>query len=264
MLSSESQQQQKRSDDLERQLAVVQSEISRVVPQVDHLKKEVAEQRAAILARLGGCGAQREEHEVRELSSGNQEQGNRVDELEEGLAGLRSEMCRVSPQVDRLKKTVTEHQAKIARLDGLWGKQVSNGDQQQQKRVDELEEGLAELRSEVGWVDRRVDELDLELAEQRGVNEGLDEGVEFCKASAFGYRDELAALRSETGLVGRVDALEKKVEALEGQIEGLDSDLEECLEREAGIVEDVTDKVIDIISARGLSAANMTLTLGDG
>ena len=258
MLARENQQLQKRNDGLERRLEVVQSEITRVVPQVD---QEVTEQRAAILARLDGCGGEQVEDEVRKLLTGNQEQGERVDELEKELAGLGSEMCLMSPQVDQLKKEVMEDQAKIARLDGLLVKRESNGDQQQQKRVDELEEEVARLRSDVERVDKRVDELDLGLAEQREVIDGLDEGVEFCKALADEHREELAALRSDTGLVGRVTGLEEKVVELEDGIEGLGSHLDVW---EDDIAEQVKDKVVDDISARGLSVANMTLTLGDG
>ncbi|KAK4101888.1 hypothetical protein N658DRAFT_515624 [Parathielavia hyrcaniae] len=76
---------------------------------------------------------------------------------------------------------------------------------------------------------------------------------------------ELAALRLETGRVDRlVDRLDLEVSEQREDIARLDGSVQYCLEREDDITEAVMDAVTERISERGLSAANIHFTLGDG
>jgi predicted nucleic acid-binding Zn-ribbon protein len=97
---------------------------------------------------------------------------------------------------------------------------ISDENQEQRKRIGELEAELAAVRLEVGRVDRQAERLELEAAEQRD------------------------------------------------DIECLNGDVQYCLEREDDITdaaaEAATEAVMERISERGLSAANIIFTLGEG
>lgn len=79
------------------------------------------------------------------------------------------------------------------------------------------------------------------------------------------YEADLAALRSEMGRVDRqVDRLDLEVSEQREDIMRLEGNVQYCLEREDEIVEAVVDTVTEQISERGLSAANIRFTLGEG
>ncbi|KAH6844641.1 hypothetical protein B0I37DRAFT_377945 [Chaetomium sp. MPI-CAGE-AT-0009] len=79
------------------------------------------------------------------------------------------------------------------------------------------------------------------------------------------YETDLAALRLEIGRVDRqVDKLDLEVSEQREDIMRLEGNVQYCLDREDEIVEAVTDTVTEQISVRGLSAANIHFTLGEG
>jgi septal ring factor EnvC (AmiA/AmiB activator) len=79
------------------------------------------------------------------------------------------------------------------------------------------------------------------------------------------YETDLAALRSEIGRVDRqVDRLDLEISEQREDIMRLEGSVQYCLDREDEIVEAVTDTVTEQISERGLSAANIHFTLGEG
>lgn len=79
------------------------------------------------------------------------------------------------------------------------------------------------------------------------------------------YETDLAALRSEIGRVDRqVDRLDLDISDQREDILRLEGNVEYCLEREEEIVGAVIDSVTEQISERGLCAANIHFTLGEG
>jgi septal ring factor EnvC (AmiA/AmiB activator) len=79
------------------------------------------------------------------------------------------------------------------------------------------------------------------------------------------YETDLAALRLEIGRVDRqVDRLDLEVSEQREDIMRLEGNVQYCLDREDEIVEAVIDTVTEQISERGLSAANIHFTLGEG
>ena len=79
------------------------------------------------------------------------------------------------------------------------------------------------------------------------------------------YETDLAALRLEIGRVDRqVDRLDLEISEQREDIMRLEGNVQYCLDREDGIVETVIDTVMEQISERGLSAANIHFTLGEG
>jgi chromosome segregation ATPase len=79
------------------------------------------------------------------------------------------------------------------------------------------------------------------------------------------YQTDLAALWSEIGrLDHHVDRLDLETSEQREDIMRLEGSVQYCLDREDEIVEAVTDTVTEKISERGLSAANIHFTLGEG
>jgi len=79
------------------------------------------------------------------------------------------------------------------------------------------------------------------------------------------YETDLAALRLEIGRVDRqVDRLDVETSEQREDVRRLEGSVQYCLDREDEIVEAVIDTVTEQISERGLSAANIRFTLGDG
>lgn len=79
------------------------------------------------------------------------------------------------------------------------------------------------------------------------------------------YETDLAALRLEIGRVDRqVDRVDLDVSEQREDIMRLEGSVQYCLDREDEIVEAVVDTVTEKISVRGLSAANIHFTLGEG
>jgi len=79
------------------------------------------------------------------------------------------------------------------------------------------------------------------------------------------YETDLAALRLEIGRVDRqVDGLDLEFSEQREDIIRLEGNVQYCLDRENEIVEAVIDTVTEQISERGLSAANIHFTLGEG
>lgn len=79
------------------------------------------------------------------------------------------------------------------------------------------------------------------------------------------YETDLAALRLEIGRVDRqVDRLDLGSSEQREDIVRLEGSVQYCLDREDEMVEAVIDTVTEQISARGLSAANIHFTLGEG
>ena len=79
------------------------------------------------------------------------------------------------------------------------------------------------------------------------------------------HETDLAALRLEIGRVDRqADRLDLEVSEQQEDIRRLEGNVQYCLDREDEIVEAVMDTVTEQISQRGLSAANIHFTLGEG
>ncbi|KAG7287033.1 hypothetical protein NEMBOFW57_006533 [Staphylotrichum longicolle] len=79
------------------------------------------------------------------------------------------------------------------------------------------------------------------------------------------YETDLAALRLEIGRVDRqVDRVDLDVSEQREDIMRLEGSVQYCLDREDELVEAVVDTVTEKISVRGLSAANIHFTLGEG
>jgi septal ring factor EnvC (AmiA/AmiB activator) len=79
------------------------------------------------------------------------------------------------------------------------------------------------------------------------------------------HETDLAALRLEIGRVDRqADRLDLELSEQQEDIRRLEGNVQYCLDREDEIVEAVIDTVTEQISQRGLSAANIHFTLGEG